>query len=127
MQSGFDRQIRDELRSEMENLEKNYAIIKDILSGVKYESSTVKGTLQSFKDNLSKVASLVSVLSLARGSSQPMRIPIDSLINQIDFALSVLELSPQTSPSGVIQVALALSETKIENIMSLVSILKKLI
>jgi chromosome segregation ATPase len=114
--SGFEGQMRNELLSEIEALEKNYAVIKDIRSEGKYDSSTMKETLQSFKDNLSKIASRLLVLSHMQSSSQPMRIPIDSFIDQFVKALAILELHPQTTPSTVI-----------DNIMSLVSILKKLI
>jgi len=44
--SGFEEHVRNDLRSEIEALKKNYTIIKDILSGVKYDVSDVKGTLQ---------------------------------------------------------------------------------
>ena len=53
MQSGFEQQIKNELLSKIEALEKNYAVIKDILSGVNYQLSEVKENLQSFKNNLS--------------------------------------------------------------------------
>jgi hypothetical protein len=51
-------------------------------------------------------------------------LPTTSLLNKIDFALSILALSPQANPSNVIQISLALSDVKIENVISLVSILK---
>ena len=125
MQSGFEGEIKSELRSEIDASEKNYAIIKDILSGVKFDTSDAKGTLQSFKDNLSKVNSLFIVLSQMQGS--PQSIPINSLLEKLDFALVLIELYPKENPSQIIQTALLLSDTKVENVMSLLSILKKAI
>jgi len=125
MQNPFEQQIRNELRSEIEALEKNYAIIKDVLSGAKYDVSDIKGTLQSFKDNLSKVMSLAIVLSQMKGSR--LENPFNPLLNQVDFALTLIELYPHENPSSILQLSLALSNIKIENVMSLVSILKKMI
>ena len=131
MQSGFEQQIKNELLSKIEALEKNYAVIKDILSGVNYQLSEVKENLQSFKDNLSGVISLVQVLSQIKTSetrtSQQISVNIDSLISQIDLALLFLELSPQQNPSSIIQMSLYLSNIKIEEVMSFISILKKVI
>ena len=131
MQSGFEQQIKNELLSKMEALEKNYAVIKDILSGVNYQLSEVKENLQSFKDNLSGVISLVQVLSQIKTSqmrtSQQISVNIDSLISQIDLALLFLEISPQQNPSSIIQMSLYLSNIKIEEVMSFISILKKVI
>jgi len=124
MQGGFD--IRNELLSEIEALEKNYNIIKDVRSGVTYDLSDIKGTLQSFKDNLSKVNSLLVAFMFVRGSKpeEIIRLPITPLLNNIDLALSMFAVFPQSNPSDVIQISLGLSDVKIENIMSLVSILK---
>lgn len=123
MQSGFEQQIKGELFSEIEALEKNYTTIKDVLSGAEYGVSDIKGTLESFKDNLSKVASLLMVLSQLKGTI--LTLPIDSLVRQIDLALSIFIINPQAKPSDVIHAFLSFSEVKIEYIMSLASILKK--
>jgi hypothetical protein len=44
-----------ELKSEIENVEKQYAIIKDYLSGAEYDVNTVKGCLHEIKDGLSRI------------------------------------------------------------------------
>lgn len=124
MQGGFD--IRNELLSEIEALEKNYKVVKDILSGATYDLSDTKGTLQSLKDNLSTVNYLLMSLFYVRGYKVE-QLPIASILKQIDFALSMLALNPQLNPSDVIQISLALSNEKIESVMSLVSLLKKTI
>ena len=127
MQNPLEQQIRKELYSEIETTEKNYAIIKDILSGTILEHSRVKETLQSFKDNLSRVNSLFVVLSQIQAKGSPLSIPINPLLQNIDLALVLIEGYPQQNPSSFIQIALALSNTKIENAMSFLSILKKLL
>jgi len=127
MSNPLEKQLRDELYSEIESSEKNYYIIKDILSGTIFEHSRVMETLQSFKDNLSKVNSMFGVLSQIQAKGNPILIPINPLLEKLDFALVLLEWYPQQNPGSFIQTALALSNIKIENVMSLLSILKKLI
>lgn len=48
-QKNCEKQIRNELLSEIVTLERNYSIIKDILSGAKYDISDMKGVLQSLR------------------------------------------------------------------------------
>jgi hypothetical protein len=127
MQNPLEQQIRKELYSEIEASEKNYAIIKDILSGTTLEHSRVKETLQSFKDNLSKVNSLFMVLLQSQAQGTQLSIPINPILQNLDLALVLIETYPQQNPSPFIQLTLTLSDTKIENIMSLISILKKLL
>ena len=127
MQNPLEQQIRKELYSEIEASEKNYAIIKDILSGTTLEHSRVKETLQSFKDNLSKANSLFMVLSQIQAKGTQVSMPINPLLQNLDYALVLIEAYPQQNPSSFIQIALALSNTKVENVMSLLSILKKLL
>ena len=83
MSNPLEKQIKEELYSEIEKLEKYYAIIKDILSGTTFEHSRVKEALQSFKDNLSKVNSLFGVLSQIQVKSTPLSIPINPILNLI--------------------------------------------
>jgi hypothetical protein len=56
-----------------------------------------------------------------------LSIPINPLLQNLDLALVLIEAYPQQNPSSFIQIALALSNTKIENVMSLLAILKKLL
>lgn len=127
MQNPLEQQIRKELYSEIEASEKNYSILKDILSGTTLEQSHVKETLQSFKDNLSKVNSLFVMLLQFQTQGTQLSIPINPLLQTLDLALVLIEAYPQQNPSSFIQIALTLSSTKIENVMSLLSILKKLL
>ena len=126
MSNPLEMKLTEELCSELESIEKNYAIIKDILSGTTFEHSRVKETLQSFKDNLSKVNSLFGLISQVKAKGTTLSIPINPILKTLDFALVLIELYPQQNPSSFIQLALALSDTKIENVMALLLLLKKL-
>ena len=126
-QNPLEQQIKKELYAEIESSEKNYAIIKNALSGVTYQASDIKGTLQSYKDNLSKVNSLFMVLSQIQAKGTQLSMPINPLLQNLDYALVLIEAYPQQNPSSFLQLALALSNTKIENVMSLLSILKNLL
>jgi len=126
MTNPLEQEIKTELCSEIEAAEKNYVIIKEILSGVHYEDSDVRGTLQSFKDNLSKVSSLF--MALAQFSSKDTKstqIPVDSFLWGIDFVLIMMDTPTQKNVCSLLQLAFSASSVKIENVMALLSILKK--
>jgi hypothetical protein len=124
----LEQQIKKELCIEIEASERNYAIVKDALSRrVTYQPSEIKGIIQSYKDNLSKVNSLFMVLSQIQAKGTQLSMPINPLLQNLDYALVLIEAYPQQNPSSFLQLALALSNIKIENVMSLLSILKKLL
>jgi hypothetical protein len=125
--NGLEYQLVNELSSEIIAAEKNYITIKDILSDAQYEATDVKGVLQSFKDNLSKVSALFLVLSAQRASKdvKPTPLPIDSFLTGIDFVLVMMDTAPQQNIGSLLQLAFATSSVKIENIMALLSVLKK--
>ncbi len=128
MTNPLEQEIRTELFSEIESAEKNYVVIKEILSGVQFEPSVIRGTLQAFKDNLSKASSLFMVLSqLNSKDAKPIPIPIDSFLTGIDFTLVMIDASPQQNIGTVLQLAFSASNNKIENVMALLSVLKKMI
>jgi hypothetical protein len=123
----LERQLINELMSEIEATEKNYATIKDILSGVQYDATDVKGVLQSFKDNLSKVSALFLALTIQRASKdvKPAPLPIDSFLTGMDFVLVMMDTSPQQNVGSLLQLAFSASNVKIENTMALLSVIKK--
>jgi len=81
MANPIEQQIKTELLSEIEAAEKNYVTIKDVLSGAQYDVTDVKGILQSFKDNLSKVSfSFIMLSQRYSKDAKPSQIPIDSFL-----------------------------------------------
>jgi hypothetical protein len=125
--NSLEQQLVNELISEIAAAEKNYTTIKDILSGAQYEATDVKGVLQSFKDNLSKVSALFLALTSQRASKdvKPTPLPIESFLTGIDFVLVMMDTAPQKNVGSLLQLAFSASNVKIENVMALLSVVKK--
>jgi hypothetical protein len=122
MRDGTDEIIKTELYGAIEKLEKQYRAIKDYLSGKETESLEIIGTLRGFKSTLSKIS--MHILTLYTLEGQKTKITWDSLFTNIDHALEQLQTS-RSNPRSTIQLALDISEPKIEEIMSYLLTLKK--
>jgi len=124
MQNGLDMHIRNELLSEIQQLEENYKIIRDYLNGAQYEITEIYMALQKFKDDLS-VAS-AHILTLYNLKGQKIRtIPWEPLFTNIDYALASTAVSSIKDPRTSVQLALTISEPKIGQVMSYLSALKE--
>ena len=113
----------DELKAEISLVQEYYQLLKDYLSGAEYDISEIRGCIHSLKERLSKVRLLYIAYCLER-SGKEINLPIDSLLNQMDFALALIESNPQQS-RAIIQMALAISPTKIEDIIAFLDFLKE--
>ena len=122
MRDGTDEIIKTELYGEIETFEKQYQAIKDYLSGKETESFEIIGTLRGFKSTLSKIS--MHILTLYTLEGQKTKITWDSLFTNIDNALERLQAS-RSKPRPTIQLALDISEPKIEEVMSYLLTLKK--
>jgi hypothetical protein len=123
MRDGTDEIIKTELYGEIETLEKQYHAIKDYLSGTESESLEIIGNLQGFRNTLSKIS--MHILTLYTLEGQKTKITWDSLFTNIDNALERLQGSARSNPRPTIQLALDMSEPKIEEVMSYLLTLKK--
>ena len=67
MQDGPEAQIKSELNSEIQTLEKYYLTTKNYLSGTEYDAIQIVGTLRAFKDKLSRInAHILTLCTLKR-------------------------------------------------------------
>ena len=123
MRDGTDEIIKTKLYGEIETLEKQYRTIKDYLSGNAAESLEIVGTLQSFRNTLSKIS--MHILTLYTLEGQKTKITWDSLFTNIDNALERLQASASSNPRSTIQLTLDMSEPKIEEVMSYLLTLKE--
>jgi hypothetical protein len=126
LDSDLRESIKSAINSEIALLEKDYEIIKNSLKGFVFEVSMVRAALQSYKDRLSRVRSLLMAFFQIQGKSFDFQ--IRPILDSIDVALLLMEMPPQLDSSkmrGIMQLALALSETKIEDVMALISTLGK--
>jgi hypothetical protein len=122
MRDGTDEIVKTELYREIEKLEKQYRNLKDYLSGKEAESLEIIGTLRGFRSTLSKIS--MHILTLYTLEGQKTKITWDSLFTNIDHALAQLQTS-RSNPRSTIQLALDMSEPKIEEVMSYLLTLKK--
>jgi hypothetical protein len=79
--------------------------------------------LQRLRSTLSKIS--MHILTLYTLEGQKTKITWDSLFTNIDSALERLQGSARSNPRPTIQLALDMSEPKIEEVMSYLLTLKK--
>lgn len=120
--------IRSETVAEIELLQENYEIIKNFLKGTQYDLNQIRTTLQLFKDRLSKVRSLLVTYFQLQGKQFDFQ--TRPILDAVDTALVLMESARATNPSwendrGLLQLSLAISTMKIEDVMSFISTLKK--
>jgi hypothetical protein len=124
MQNEIDARISSELCSEIHRLEESYKIIREYLLGVEIDTTEVHIALQKFKDNLSVASAHILALYNIRG--QKIRsIPWESLFTNIDYALATIAISPNQKARSAIQLALTISEPKIDQVMTYLLTLKE--
>ena len=118
--------MKTELTSEIKLLEDDYEIIKNFLKGVEFDINQIRTFLQSFKDQLSKVRSLlVAYFQLQQKNFDFQTRPV---LDSIDIALVLIEANPPVTwknARGILQLSLAVSTVKIEDIMSFISTIRK--
>jgi hypothetical protein len=119
--------IKSETVAEIELLMRDYEIIKNFLKGTQYDLRQIRTTLQSFKDRLSKVRSLLVAYFQIQGKHFDFQ--TRPILDSIDIALLLMEVNPQEidweKARAILQLSLAMSNIKIEDIMSFISTLEK--
>jgi hypothetical protein len=123
MRDGTDEIIKTELYKEIETLEDQYHTIKDYLAGKNLDRAEIIGNLREFRDTLSKISAHILMLYTLEG--QKTKITWDSLFTNIDNALETLQNSARSNPKSTIQLALNISEPKIEEVVSYLLNLKE--
>jgi hypothetical protein len=123
MRDGTDEIIKTKLYGEIETLEKQYRTIKGYLAGKEDDSLEIIGTLKGFRDTLNKISTHILTLYTLEG--QKTKITWASLLTNIDNALETLQSSARSKPRPTIQLALNISEPKIEEVLSYLLTLKK--
>jgi len=122
MRDGTDEIIKTKLYGEIETLEKQYRALKGYLAG-NDDSLEIVGAAKGFRDTLNKISTHVLTLYTIEG--QKTKITWDSLLTNIDNALETLQGSSRAKPTPTIQLALNISEPKIDEVMSYLLTLKK--
>jgi hypothetical protein len=123
MRDGTDEIIKTKLYAEIETLEKQYRAIKGYLAEKEDDSLEIIGTFRGFRETLNKISTHILTLYAVEG--QKTKITWDSLLTNIDHALETLQTSAPSKPRQAIQLALNISEPKIEEVMSYLLTLKE--
>jgi hypothetical protein len=123
MRDGTDEIIKTKLYSEIETLEKQYHALKGYLAGKEADRLEIVGTAKGLRDTLNEISTHILTLYTLEG--QKTKITWDPLLTNIDNALERLEGSASSKPVPTIQLALNISEPKIEEVMSYLLKLKK--
>ena len=123
MRDGTDEIIKTKLYGEIEILEKQYRALKTYLAEKEGGSLEIVGTVKGFRDTLNKISTHILTLYTLEG--QKTKITWDSLLTNIDHALETMQTSAHSKHKSTIQLALNISEPKIEEVMSYLLTLKK--
>jgi hypothetical protein len=120
MQNDTETKIKQDLLVEIQNLEQNYKVIANFVSGQDYEVSVIGSSIQSFKDSLSRASAFILALYNLKGKR--VNIPWEPVFTSLDYALATLSTAPK---KAAVQAILSMAEPQIKQVMSYFSALKE--
>ncbi len=123
MQDGTEAKIKQDLFAEIQNLDQNYKIIKSFVSGKDYDAIVIGGSIQAFRDSLSRASAFVLALYNLKGKR--VNIPWEPLFTSLDYALATISVSPAPKQKAAVKVVLSMAESQIEQVLSYFSALKE--
>jgi hypothetical protein len=123
MQDNTETRIKQDLLAEIQNLEQNYIVIESFLSGNDYDSLAIGGSIQSFKDSLSRASAFVLALYNLKGKR--VNIPWEPLFTSLDYALATISVSSSPKQKTAVKTILSMSEEQIKQVLSYFSALKE--
>jgi hypothetical protein len=116
MQDGIEPQIKSQLKTEILALQNPYRTIQDYLSGANYESYEIVGAVQAFKNGLGRISTHVLALYQLKGNRT--KITWETLLENLEEALENIQRKPNQQPRAALQLALGMSEPKIEEVIA---------
>jgi len=121
--SDAEERIKQDLFVEIQNLEQNYSVIGSFISGKDYDSLVIGGTLQSFKDSLSRASAFVLTLYNLKGKR--VNIPWEPLFTSLDYALATIAVSSSPKQKAAVRTILSMSEEQMKQVLSYFAALKE--
>ena len=121
--SDAEAKIKQDLFVEIRNLEQNYSVIRGFISGKDYDVVAIGGTLQSFKDSLSRASAFVLALYNLKG--RRVTIPWEPLFTSLDYALATLAVSASPKQKTAVRTILSMSQEQMEQVISYFAALKE--
>lgn len=123
MPDNTEAKIKQDLFVEIQNLEQTYTVIKSFLSGKDYDVISIGGTIQSFKDSLSRASAFVLALYNLKG--RRVNIPWDQLFTSLDYALATISVSSSPKQKVAVRTILSMSKEQMEQVLSYFEALKE--
>jgi iron only hydrogenase large subunit-like protein len=121
--SDAEERIKQDLFVEIQNLEQNHSVIGSFISGKDYDSLVIGGTLQSFKDSLSRASAFVLALYNLKGKR--VSIPWEPLFTSLDYALATIAVSSSPKQKAAVRTILSMSEEQMKQVLSYFAALKE--
>lgn len=120
-----ETKIKQDLYSEIQNLEQNYKIIASFIAGKDYDILTISTSIQAFKDSLSRASAYVLALYNLKGKR--VNIPWEPLFTSLDYALATVSVSPAPKQKAALKVILSMSKEQVEQVLSYFLALKEML
>ena len=121
--SDAEERIKQDLFVEIQNLEQNHGVIASFISGKDYDSLIIGGTLQAFKDSLSRASAFVLALYNLKGKR--VNIPWEPLFTSLDYALATIAVSSSPKQKAAVRTILSMSEEQMKQVLSYFAALKE--
>jgi hypothetical protein len=113
MQTDAETRIKQDLVSEILNLQQNYRIIVGFIKGQEYDVDVLGNSIQTFKDSLNRASAFVLALYNLKGKR--VNIPWDQLFTSLDYAIATLTTAPK---KAAVQAILAMAQPQMEQVLS---------
>lgn len=120
MQTDAETKIKQDLLIEIQILEENYKIIDVFIAGKDFDPAVLGGSIQSFKDSLSRASAFVLALYNLKGKR--VNIPWEPLFTSLDYALATLTTTPKRA---AVQVILSMAQQQMQQVLSYFAALKE--
>jgi len=118
-----ENKIKQDIKVEIQTLQDNYKVLASFVAGTDYDPITIGGSMQAFKDSLSRASAYVLALYNLRG--QRVNIPWEQLFNNLDYAIKTLSASATLTQRDAVRAVLAMSREQLTQVMSYFLALKE--
>jgi len=118
-----ENKIKQDIIVEIQTLQENYKVLASFVAGTDYDPLTIGGSMQAFKDSLSRASAYVLALYNLRG--QRVNIPWEQLFNNLDYAIKTLSASATLTQRDAVRAVLAMSREQLTQVMSYFLALKE--
>lgn len=123
MANDAESKIKQDLISEITNLEKKYHLIETNLAAKEYDPVALGAVLKDFKDSLSRASAFTLALYNLRGLK--VKIPWEQLFTNLDYALATITVSPSLKQKVAVQTILSMSKADFEQVLTYFAALKE--